>query len=792
MSSSAGNFFLQAPLATLFHGDVTIEEGCDLSNYGQGNLSVDNNVYIWGTSNSVNSSSGALLVQGGVGVGGDTNLNGTLTVSSTSNLQTTYVDTTNGPFSVSGGNAVTVQVGSNVYLSSTGGNTTVNSNVGIISITSGDNVSNAIQITNTNAGGGTVIQSGQNSGVVVGGGSGGINANTSAGNINITANNGSASFVVNSSTANQNLTISQAGGTDSSILITSDGTNVTNPAIQISSTNVAGNIVINNATAGTGSITNLSGSGGYFVTTNTGGPIGLTANGANSYFLVNATGGSGQSLTVGVTGGSYANNQLILESNGTSTSGALIVQTTNTSGSILIQNSASGSGNVTIDTGSGGLTAVTQPGGGINLTAYDASSSFINQTNNSGQDLTICVQGTTGSSLILCSQGTGPNALQINSYGNTGGITMTAQGVISICASGGINLGTCFPGAPVTLGTNTSIVTVPGDLTVLGTTTTYQSNITQINDPFIELNNGPSNTSDSGIALKQYQPANNNCIGDVASGPSSDCGTIGSAAITSTTVTILSTNSSSSYTTFGGYNGWWIKITNVSPAYCEIRRVKSYNDTTNLITIYSTADQTGVLANTVPPEGLDFDGTDMFANAGALPVSGYSYCLYCCSWIIAMWDATSNEFALVCSSFVTPTSLPPICNYIDLHVNNIIANNVECNTINGTPADYQVSFTLTDNSTTPVTIPLTTDCGLYIVMIRPNTATATRCAGIFVMGRLCSVSSCGQVSRLIGVRGSNNELIDCDWPANANPRCFYRPAPGGGGTTTFVAKVITI
>ena len=74
------------PLASLFHGNITIENGCDTSLYGFGDLSVYNNAYINGTTNSTNSGNGSLVVAGGLGVTRDSNFSGTITVNSTSNL----------------------------------------------------------------------------------------------------------------------------------------------------------------------------------------------------------------------------------------------------------------------------------------------------------------------------------------------------------------------------------------------------------------------------------------------------------------------------------------------------------------------------------------------------------------------------------------------------------------------------------------------------------------------------------------------------------------------------------
>lgn len=801
-----------APLASLFHGDITIETGCDTTLYGPGQLSVANNVTILGTANASGTTGGALsILNGGLSVHSDSYLGGILTVNSTSNLQTTFIDTTLGPLSVSGGNAFTVSVGGDVSLLTTSGNASLSASTGTTIISSGDNVSNAVQITATNnAGGGVTVLSGQSGGLTLTAGSGGIQGTASAGSINLTANNGSGSFIVNSSSANQNLTLAQYGtNVSSGVLISADGTGANgNSSVEILSKNTAGNITLQNNTSGSGSINNNAGSGGFFVTTMTGGSIGLTANGANSYFYVNATGGSGQTLTVGVTGGNYAGNKLILSSNGTNPTQAVLIQTTNTAGGVMINQPVGSQGGVVIDTGSSGLAATTQVGGGINLTANGAASTFYNNTTAAGQNLTICVNGTSANSLILCSQGMGSQAIQLNSTGTSGGIFATAAGAISINtsdATNGINIGTATT-VPIIIGTATNTTTVLGNLDVRGTTTTIESTVVQIIDNIIEINNGPSGTADGGVATKRYQPANNNCLGDVVADVPDYHGSVVSA--TGTSITLSTTES-----TLGGipttpssnqFAGWWIKITTGTGA-CEVRRIKS--NTGAVFQIFTSADQTTVgslIYNTVPPEGLDWNATDAASVPGTIPDNTSKYALYPCEWIISMWDSTSNRYVLVCSPMISISSAPPIAHYVDLQINNLYANAITATTINGVLADTQITFSLSDNSTalyelSPTNVGAVSfpnPYGIYIVMVRPATAQQTRCSAIFLIGSLGG-TACGQVVRIISVKGTTNEQLDMNWPANGGaftgyPCIQYRPAPGTASTTNYTIKVIAV
>jgi len=796
---------MSAPLSSLFHGDITIETGCDTSLYGHGLLQVANNVIILGTTNGVSPTGGALSIpNGGLSVSQNTYLGGTLTVNSTSNLQTTFIDTTLGPLSVSGGNAVTVAVGGSVSLLTTSGNASLVASAGNTIVTSGLNAVDAVQITATNnAGGGVQVLSGQAGGLTLISGSGGIQGTASAGSINLTANNGSGSFVVNSSSSNQNLTLAQYGtNTSSGVLITADGYGNGGNAVLITSTNTAGNINIeNNLTAGgVGSINIDSGAGGFYATTLTGGSIGLTANGANSYFYVNSTGGSGQTLTVGVTGGSYVGNQLILTSNGTNPTQAILITNSSTSGGIMLSQPAGSQGGVVIDTGSSGLTAITQAGGGINLTANGAPSSFINNTTAPGQNLTISVNGTSANSLILSSQGAGSQAIQLTSTGTSGGIFATAAGAISINtsdATNGINIGTATT-VPVTIGTSTSTTTVMGNLDVRGTTTTIESVVVQITDNIIEINNGPTGSADGGVAIKRYQPANNTCVGDVIADTPDYTGSVVSA--TDTSITLSTTEASiaidvllpgiNGIPTTPGTNffaGWWIKI-QTGLGSCQVRRIKS--NIGGVFQIFTTADQTtlgSLVYDTIPVEGLNWTGS-----GGTIPDNTSTYRLYPCQWIISMWDSSTNRFVLVCSPMIDTSAMPPIAHYVDLQINNLYANAISATTINGVLADTTLTFNLTNSSTAFVTLtsfPLT--YGIYIVMIRPTTDQQTRASGIFLIGSL-GTTNCGQVVRIISVRGSSNDQLDMAWPAGALPQVQFRPQPGGVGTTAYTAKVIAV
>jgi hypothetical protein len=820
------------PLATIFHGDVNIEAGSDAALYGDGSFTVYKTGFFgYGSStNSTTNLTGSVISYGGLGVYADTNIGQKLTVSSTSSLQTTFIDTSIGSgvgLNVTGANLVNIAVGASVTFSTTSGTALVSSSkasltmvgAGATTLTTTDTIDvNAGQHMNITSdqvadaaiiikgtAGGIELETAASRGVNIIAGSNGIIGNASSGNVFLSANGGNATLqsssgnsklIANSVIAGNNVEISQLGGTDSAIKIISSGINTTVDAIQMYNTDVNGVINIHNVVTGVGSISNYSGSGGFSATTFTGGPLTLTANAANGSFVVNSTGGTGQALTLAVQGEPLLDGKLNLQSNGTNITQAILIQTTNISGGILISQPASSLGGVAIHAGAKGILGDTLSGGGVNFTGNNATSSFVNNTDSSGQDLTISLVGTSGSKLVLNSQGTGPNGIQINSNGTIGnGITMNATGTINVNADSAINIGTNISAVPINIGTTNSTCTVYGSLDVRGTTTTIESTIVQITDNIIQVNNGPAGTADGGLAIKRWQPANDAGTGDVVSDTAEETGAIAGASVVPATQFRLATaptlTSVGDHDTVGYYNGWWIKITGGTGAN-QVRRIKSYSGTPDYIaTIYTTAEQTTILGTPVPVQGMDITTPTTLAGASL-------YALFPCQWICAIWDESLNEYAIVCSnSFAeVTTGNPNIAHYVDLHVNDIIANNITATTINNTTADLTADFSLANNTTplelsmtnlTPNNVQVFGTKGIYIVIIKPTTATTTRPYAVFIVGSLGT--STGAVIRLLSVKGAGNDQLDMSWAAGERPSVFYR---SNSAAATFTMRIITV
>lgn len=766
-------------LSAIFSGDLNIVAPSDTTEFGFGDLTVNRKGYILGTADAASSSDASLIVSGGVGIAKGAFIDLDLTVDGHSQLDQVTIDTTDGQTLVNGPNAVDISVGAASQFVSTGGNMTVSATTQSVIVSGGNTDQSAVQITATNAAGGIQMQSGATGTVGVTGGSGGFTVDTlSGGAISLDAIDAASNFTVATSGAGQNLSLGITGATDSQVIVESSGTSATGDAVVINTTNTAGNIRISN-TAGLaegGAISLLSGSDGMSLTTNTSGTLDLLAQGASASFTVNSD-ATGEHLTISQSG--TTDSSLILQSAGINTSNSAIdIKNTNTAGNISISNAASGAGSVDMSTGTGGLSGITQDGGPVSFTSIGATTTIQASTNGAGQDVTIQVVGSTDSSVILESSGTGTDAIKFNS--SAGGIRGdAATGGVHFETSdstNGIRLATSTSGIPVKIGTTTSLTTIFGNLDVLGTTTSIESTVVTIDDNIIFVNNAPSGTADGGMAVKRWQSANDAGTGDVVA----DTPMYTATAQGGTTTTITLDASASAID--DAYNGWWVEITSGTGA-SQVRRIKDYNGTTKVATIYTTADQTGVLDNPDPVEGLDYttapDATSVFE-------------LHDCYYIVSVWDESANEWIIACTA-QNPGDNVEITGYANLHINDLTANNINATTINNLTADIVITVTLTDNSNANVSCTgFPNTYGIYIVIARPDTAQGTRPSAVFVLGRLNEASTSGNSTRLVSIKGDSNSQLQMQWATNVKPDLRYSTNPGVGGTSDFLLRLMTV
>lgn len=765
---------------TIYDGDFLIRIPSDTTQFGYGNLTVQGKGIINSTENANGSiSAGSLLVDGGARISKNLHVFEDLNVLyGTTNLTETNIDTNNGPCSIFGANKVDISVGPSSNFVSTGGNLLLESSIQSLQLYGGLNSELAVDIISTNSAGGIRLLSGVGSGVVsFVSGSGGINTFTSNGNIISNANNGSFELYCNTSSDNQNFNVQLINSTDSQLKIDSAGNNTTKTALLINTSNTNGNIIISNSNGlGVGSLTQKVGSGGFTVITNTSGTISMTSQNASSNYIVKSS-GSNQNLVLDLQGST--DSSLIIKSAGNNAvNQAIDIKTINTAGNIKISQPDNSLGKVMIYTGNNGLDCFTQTGGSIIMNAYGASSLYTNNTLLDNQNLTISVSGNTNSKVIIESSGTSNQAIKLETN-NSGGILINSMDIVSIQSnnfSNGINIGT-NNAVPINIGNNSSTININGNLNVRGNTSTIdQVNLT-IDDNIIVLNNSPFNTANSGIAVKRYQYANDSSLGDVVSDTVEESGTVINSSNTSTVIHL----DSSSNATDDYYKGWWIKVVSGTGAG-QVRKIKSYNGTSKLATIYTSADQ---ISNPLQPvEGMDLltilDNTSV-------------YNLYPCQYTEILWDESLKEFSFVCSATDPNANEDPIIShYSNLHINNLLANDIIVNSINGSTADITTYVTLTNNSTTPVSITgLTNNYGIYKVLVRPNTLTSS-CYAEFSIGRTNNVSYPGTIHRIMSIRGSNNESLDIQWSANSMPELFFRQHMGISGTTVFKLRFISL
>lgn len=766
------------PLAFLNYGDLNILEGTDVTQYGYGDLNVRRQCSIYGTTSSTSPDDGALVVKGGVGIKGTTNIQENLNVLyGITNLTETHIDTNNGLFSVTGANMIDFQVGAASQFTTTAGNLGLKSINNTLELYGGLNSSNAVDIQATDSAGGIRLLSGTTGKISLVTGSGGLEGTTSNGNVSITANNGTGSFKVFTESANQNLTLGLYGKTDSSLLIESEGINTTNTALVINTKNTDGNIIISTANGlGDGSLSQLVGSGGFNLVTNTSGPISLTCNAATSSYIVKSS-GNDQDLILDLQ--NPTNSSIVIQSAGIQD--AIDIKTTNTAGSIYITEPIDSIGSINLLSGTGGMNLTTRTGGETIITTNGASSTYTNSTTTDNQNLTVSVTGNTNSKVIISSTGTSNEAIKLETTNGTGGVYISSVGQTQIESSNtslGVNIATNTAGVPVKIGTPNSTTTIMGDLNVKGVTTTINSVVTTVDDNIIVVNNAPAGTSDGGLAIKRYQYANDSGAGDVVEDTPDDFGTVLNGNNTTTTVHLDQSGKTANY-----YSGWWIKIYDGTGSG-QVRRIRSFDENTQIATIYSSSDQTGILNNPSPIEGMDFT---------TIPDITSKYRLYPCHYVMTIWDESRDEFAFICSNQSPSDTVNP-SHYSNLQVNNLIAQGLDVQTINGSAADITTTVILDNGAgTVPVTIndfPL--NYGIYLVFVKPLTDTL-RAHSIFMIGRVNIHTIPGTIVRFISVKGATSEQLDMQWPANGKPELLYRPRPNSlGGSTTYKIKIVSL
>lgn len=725
-------------LGAIFQGDVNILIGLDTADMGFGDLTVARNTFIDGTTTSTSPTTGALVVAGGTGISEN------LYVDGVTNLDQTNIVTTDGAFSVTGSNNMDVDITAaisldadaasnfntsvgNLTLDSEAGNLVLDGHTGITadSATGGMSIdvaaasnftttSGAITVEATAASGGRIIVEGGDSGaqaitLTATNAAGGIDLN--AGTNGFTADSTGAisldaaaasNFSIATTGAGQDLTLAVTGATDSSVIVSSTGTNA-NDAIQLTATaggltaSINNNVIID-STAGQIDINAAAGViniGNDDVDQN----INIGTQGERTIAIGNGVGAAGVTIDAGT--------------GGISLDAAAASNFTTSAGNIVINSAAA------LDVDAADAITIDSSGAGVSIDAAAAS----NFTTSAGA---LTLDGNGGVNIAgnaaeidMTTTGTidinsGP--LDIDATGGAGNAAVTLD---TDDTTNGISIGTGTSGVPISIGHTTSEVTindnltVTGDLTVNGTTTTIDTETMTVEDTIILVNSLPSQLGeDVGIAAKRFQNHNTAGTGDVVS-DSSTFQLTGTATISDASGAVVGSGTlfttelevnnlitidgqtkkvtaitdatnltvASAYTTSksgelitsghdsvnhngsgdtgtaqaGGsattivlndaassvddfYNGWWIHIT-AGTSSGDVRRIKDYVGASTTATIWSTADESG--DPQTPVQGADFTSS---------PNATSVYSLYRCPYVLSAYDESADEWFFGCTA----------------------------------------------------------------------------------------------------------------------------------------------
>jgi hypothetical protein len=729
-------------------------------------------------------------------------------------------------FDVNASSAITMDANATSNFTVTGsGNVTVETTAGRAIVTGGLAGVNAVTITATNAAGGIDIDAGTGGfDVLATGGGFSIDAQNTASNISLATNANAQDFV-----------IALTGTSDSSILMSSSGTGA--DAIKITSSDTAGGIDMDAGTSGvtvdtTGTISldsqaasNFTVTGAFDLTASStlGSVVILGGEAAVDAITISATDVAGGIDINAGTGGVTVDTTAGFSIDGANASNITVTGTqaltvNNTGGQLILQSNqaavdavriygSNGAGGIDMDSGTGGIDILSQ--GVVSIDANGVASNFSLATNGAAQDLTVSVTGNTNSSLVLSSTGTSStDAIIINA--SAGGVDFDAVGQINIDTTDTVNgvfIATNTAGVPVTIGTSTSTTIISGNLTVSGTTTTVNTETLLVEDNLIVVNSGGGELgNDGGIVIRRNQtPADVGPAGDVVS----DTGTgiissTFSAAGTLAPDTLTLNAGASSTTDF--YKGMWIQITTGTQSG-KIRRIKAYNGTTKVATLYMTADN-------IPgfTDGLNLGGT--------ASLSGDGYSIFNSPYVANFYDESADKWVLAFTSVAPDAISDPgpstviIQRYASLESGSIVINangdpntstlnvnyinettfdqgvtiegvNINNGLIGGAAPDTTEVIQLLDNATTAVAISTSTTGAYFILVdaVQSNSGAGSflrAVGGAFSAFAVASSGIGGAINRLAGSKGSANQRIDCTWSTGETVKIQHKPAFTGG------------
>lgn len=724
--------------------------------------------------------------------------NGGLYVEGLTDLDETTINTTDGQFTVTGSNLISMNVSAAIqltanttsYFTTTGSTLTLsatNSTTGKVTVTAAGTGTNSILLDATNA---------------------------TSGQITIQSAGGS--------TSTKAVQILASDTTDGDIYIKGSGNYAsTNPAVLIEA---------DNATSGQISL--------------------LSAGDSASVDAIKI-------LASGTTGGN------VLISAAGSTDPAIQIDATSSSGQVLVQSAGDESGVDAIK-----LLASAATDGNILLSAAG--------TNTNAAGIKLLASNATSGQVLVQGSGDIAAAVRILASGATsGGIDIDATGgavtIDTTNTTTGVTIATVTAGVPVTIGTATSLTTIVGDLTVSGTTTTINTETLTVEDNIVVLNSGNGESGlDSGTVIRRFQTPNGAGTGDVVTNPNpvQESGAFQAGSATPGTLVLDEFAS----LTLNFYKGWWIKVTS-GTGNNQVRRIKSYDETTQTATLYVTADNTGSFT----------DGLDLVT----APAAADTYRLYSAPYVSSYYDESEDAWTISSTANIPDpisgagTSLITTQQYQKQHTGALDVHPQIYNNVFGSASTTTITFTLighgitaldkvyVDNSvdftpsittgtyivqTTPTantftitvassttsattssaTITLLHTSVVYANVLRPHDAgfgnisipgvlstediiitktstanfniTTTGLYGCYflLVGDLnntdgamstfaaSSSGAAGSVTRLSSTRGAQNQRIDATWTSTNKVQIYQSPAGSGGGTYTYRVKIISL